>query len=92
MTLKLIASLLLLSCGSLAAIPNRQAVAPYKITAVKAMLFYDNKGTFPLTLLSRSLTGMKFHRFSGTRRWRAQPVKVRQHRCWLPLKLRVNML
>src|ERR1041385_8572551 len=46
MTLKLIASLLLLSCGSLAAIPNRQAVAPYKITAVKAMLFYDNKGTF----------------------------------------------
>jgi len=46
MTLKLIASLLLLSFASLAVSHNRQAVAPYKITAVKAMLFYDNKGSF----------------------------------------------
>jgi hypothetical protein len=46
MTLKLIVSLLLLSCGSLAVSQRRPAVEPYKITGVKAMLFYDNKGTF----------------------------------------------
>jgi hypothetical protein len=48
MTPKLIvtATLLLITFSSLAAIPIHQAVAPYKITAVKAMLFYDNKATF----------------------------------------------
>ena len=43
---KLIATVLLISFGSLAVSQNRQTVAPYKIKAVKAMLFYDNKGTF----------------------------------------------
>ena len=44
--LKLIATILMISFGSLAVSQSRPAVAPYKITAVKAMLFYDNKGTF----------------------------------------------
>jgi hypothetical protein len=46
MPLRVITTILLVSYSSLVLSQNRQAVAPYKITAMKAMLFYDNTGTF----------------------------------------------